>query len=69
MTMTTASKSEVAYEWIRSRITGHMFSPGYRLVLGSIAEDLKMSVVPCARRSAASKPKGSSRSSAMSERG
>jgi DNA-binding GntR family transcriptional regulator len=46
MTTTAASKSEVAYEWIRSRITGHMFSPGYRLVLGSIAEDLKMSVVP-----------------------
>lgn len=46
MTMVTASKSEVAYEWIRARITGHMFSPGYRLVLGSIADDLKMSVVP-----------------------
>ncbi len=27
MTTTTASKSEVAYEWLRSRITGHMFSP------------------------------------------
>jgi DNA-binding GntR family transcriptional regulator len=46
MSIATASKSEVAYEWIRTRITGHMFSPGYRLVLGSIAEDLKMSVVP-----------------------
>ena len=46
MTTTAASKSEVAYKWLRSRITGHMFSPGYRLVLGSIAEDLKMSVVP-----------------------
>ncbi|EQM82315.1 MULTISPECIES: GntR family transcriptional regulator [Microbacterium] len=46
MTTTAASKSEVAYEWLRSRITGHMFSPGYRLVLGSIADDLQMSVVP-----------------------
>jgi DNA-binding GntR family transcriptional regulator len=46
VTAVATSKSEVAYEWIRSRITGHMFSPGYRLVLGSIAEDLKMSVVP-----------------------
>ena len=46
MTDVATSKSEVAYEWIRSRITGHIFSPGYRLVLGSIAEDLKMSVVP-----------------------
>jgi DNA-binding GntR family transcriptional regulator len=46
MTTIAVSKSELAYEWIRSRITGHMFSPGYRLVLGTIADDLKMSVVP-----------------------
>ena len=46
MTTTATSKSEVAYEWIRSRITGHIFSPGYRLVLGSLADDLQMSVVP-----------------------
>ena len=42
----TASKSEQAYTWIRSRITGHVFGPGYRLVLGPIAEELGMSVVP-----------------------
>ncbi|WP_136056052.1 GntR family transcriptional regulator [Microbacterium sp. K24] len=46
MSTTAVSKSEVAYDWIRSRITARMFSPGYRLVLGSIADDLKMSVVP-----------------------
>lgn len=40
------SKSEQAYAWIRSRISGHVFGPGYRLVLGAIAEELGMSVVP-----------------------
>lgn len=42
----TGSKSEQAYTWIRSRISGHAFGPGYRLVLGPIAEELGMSVVP-----------------------
>lgn len=41
-----ASKSERAYRWIRDRIERREFSPGYRLVLGSIAEALQMSVVP-----------------------
>lgn len=41
-----ASKSEQAYEWIRSRIAAHTYGPGYRLVLGPIAEELGMSVVP-----------------------
>lgn len=41
-----ASKSERAYAWIRSRISGHAFGPGYRLVLGPIADELGMSVVP-----------------------
>ncbi|MFJ2550736.1 GntR family transcriptional regulator [Microbacterium sp. NPDC087591] len=45
-TVSGASKSEQAYAWIRSRISGHAFGPGYRLVLGSIAEELGMSVVP-----------------------
>lgn len=40
------SKSERAYAWIADRISRHDFGPGYRLVLGSIAEDLGMSVVP-----------------------
>jgi DNA-binding GntR family transcriptional regulator len=42
----TSSKSQLAYQWIRERIAGHKFTPGYRLVLGSIADDLGMSVVP-----------------------
>jgi DNA-binding GntR family transcriptional regulator len=41
-----ASKSEQAYAWIRARISSHAFGPGYRLVLGSIADELDMSVVP-----------------------
>lgn len=41
-----SSKSQRAYEWIRQRITTGAFSPGYRLVLSSLAADLDMSVVP-----------------------
>lgn len=40
------SKSEVAYDWIRARIANHEYGPGYRLVLGTIAAELDMSVVP-----------------------
>lgn len=40
------SKSQVAYEWIKHRIATREFSPGYRLVLSTIAEELEMSVVP-----------------------
>ena len=40
------SKSQRALAWIRERILAHEFAPGYRLVLGSIAEQLEMSVVP-----------------------
>lgn len=40
------SKSQQALEWVRARILGHEFAPGYRLVLGSIADQLGMSVVP-----------------------
>lgn len=40
------SKSERAYDWIKRRINTQEFTPGYRLVLGSIAKDLDMSVVP-----------------------
>jgi DNA-binding GntR family transcriptional regulator len=40
------SKSERAYEFMRDRIASGEYSPGYRLVLGSIASDLDMSVVP-----------------------
>jgi len=40
------SKSEQAYLWLRSRIASHTYVPGYRLVLGAIARELQMSVVP-----------------------
>ncbi|MGV9194934.1 GntR family transcriptional regulator [Microbacterium sp. MC2] len=40
------SKSQHAYTWIRDRIGRHDYTPGYRLVLGSIADELGMSVVP-----------------------
>ncbi|MGC3992831.1 MAG: GntR family transcriptional regulator [Propionicimonas sp.] len=40
------SKSERAYEWIKDRISKAEFTPGYRLVLGTIAAELDMSVVP-----------------------
>lgn len=40
------SKSQQAYQWIRQRIHDQEFTPGYRLVLGSIAGELDMSVVP-----------------------
>lgn len=47
MTATAApSKSQRAYSWIRERITAQDFTPGYRLVLGTITSELDMSVVP-----------------------
>lgn len=41
-----ASKSQRTYHWIRERIDRQEFVPGYRLVLGTIAEELGVSVVP-----------------------
>lgn len=40
------SKSQQAYHWIKDRIAHQEFTPGYRLVLGSIATELHMSAVP-----------------------
>ncbi len=40
------SKSQRAYRWIKERIAAQEFTPGYRLVLGTIAGELDMSVVP-----------------------
>jgi DNA-binding GntR family transcriptional regulator len=42
----TQSKSQRAYRWVKERIASQEFSPGYRLVLGTIAGELGMSVVP-----------------------
>lgn len=41
-----SSKSQQAYAWIRARISDHQYAPGFRLVLGSIAAELGISVVP-----------------------
>lgn len=46
MNAATASKSERAYSAIKDRILSGEYSPGYRLVLAKIAEDLGVSVVP-----------------------
>lgn len=40
------SKSQLAYDWMHERIDDGRYVPGYRLVLGQIAGDLNMSVVP-----------------------
>ncbi|MFJ6416971.1 GntR family transcriptional regulator [Paeniglutamicibacter sp. NPDC091659] len=40
------SKSEAAYRLLHTRITEGTFTPGYRLVLGTIANELGCSVVP-----------------------
>ncbi|MET1089155.1 MAG: GntR family transcriptional regulator [Arthrobacter sp.] len=40
------SKSQQAYEAVKGRIIEGTYTPGYRLVLGSIAKDLGFSVVP-----------------------
>ena len=45
-TVAAVSKSELAYEYMHDRISAGDYSPGYRLVLGSIAAELNMSVVP-----------------------
>ncbi|NKY39979.1 GntR family transcriptional regulator [Cellulomonas septica] len=39
-------KSQHAYRWLRERIAGEVYAPGHRLVLGTIADELDMSVVP-----------------------
>jgi DNA-binding GntR family transcriptional regulator len=40
------SKSQLAYHFVKERIARQEYTPGYRLVLGTIAKDLDMSVVP-----------------------
>lgn len=42
----TGSKSEQAYRAVKARIVEGIYTPGYRLVLGTIAKDLGFSVVP-----------------------
>lgn len=45
-TTAATSKTQLAYDWMRSRIAAREFGPGYRLVLGDIAKELGTSVVP-----------------------
>lgn len=40
------SKSQRAYDWIKQRINDGRYVPGFRLVLGQIAGELEISVVP-----------------------
>ncbi|GAA1632050.1 GntR family transcriptional regulator [Georgenia ruanii] len=40
------SKSQQAYHWLKERILSQEFTPGYRLVLATVAAELGMSVVP-----------------------
>lgn len=42
----TRSKSQIAHLWLKERITRHEFTPGYRLILSTLAKELDMSVVP-----------------------
>jgi DNA-binding GntR family transcriptional regulator len=44
--MSAESKSQRAYRFIRERIDDGRYVPGYRLVLGQIAKELDVSVVP-----------------------
>lgn len=45
-TAATRSKSQLAYDFIKTRIGDASYTPGYRLVLGTIASELGVSVVP-----------------------
>lgn len=45
-TTPSLSKSQQAYQWLKNQILTQEFTPGYRLVLATIAAQLGMSVVP-----------------------
>jgi DNA-binding GntR family transcriptional regulator len=46
MTTAVLNKAEQAYLSVKGKITDGSFGPGYRLVLGQLAKDLEVSVVP-----------------------
>lgn len=46
MTSGTVSKVDLAYDLIRARILDGSYTPGYRLVLGTLAKELGVSTVP-----------------------
>lgn len=41
-----ASKQELAYQYIRERILSGAYSPGYRLVISQLAQELGLSAIP-----------------------
>ncbi|HEX3784497.1 MAG TPA: GntR family transcriptional regulator [Pseudonocardiaceae bacterium] len=43
---TTSNKAQLAYEFVKQHITSGRYTPGYRLVLATIAAELGVSVVP-----------------------
>lgn len=43
---TTSNKSQLAYDFVKGRIVSGRYTPGYRLVLATIAAELGVSVVP-----------------------
>jgi DNA-binding GntR family transcriptional regulator len=45
-TTVVQSKAQLAYAWIKERISDGTYTPGYRLVLGQIAKAIDVSVVP-----------------------
>jgi DNA-binding GntR family transcriptional regulator len=45
-TATAPSKSQLAYAFLKDRIVDGTYVPGFRLVLGAIAKELDVSVVP-----------------------
>lgn len=45
-TTSAPSKSQLAYSWIKTNIANGTYVSGYRLVLGAIAKELGVSVVP-----------------------
>lgn len=46
VTIAAPSKSQLAYDFLKSKIEDGSYTPGYRLVLGQIARELDVSVVP-----------------------
>jgi DNA-binding GntR family transcriptional regulator len=46
VTLPTASKVDLAHDLIRGRIRDGAYTPGYRLVLGTLAKELGVSTVP-----------------------
>lgn len=64
----TLSKAQRSYRYIRERINDGRYVPGFRLVLGQIAKELDVSVVPVREAIRLLEAEASSPSSATSAR-